>query len=205
MSGDGVLVICPQLMKCAQYQSVVPSPPETHTGIASGTLLSNVLNTLHRLTVPPSRCRRNAVSHCRIEFPGERCGVSPPRKTRQAILRIESTLSEGNWPFRASVSDFRRHTMEWKPSRIVLGGLTSRRSPLLSQAEEKPSADTSILQRGDVFRFIDNAPGSFRNGRRWCAGDPPAIDEICSMQISRLVTNRNSHWQSQWHTDFPTC
>jgi hypothetical protein len=66
MAGHGVLVICPQLMKSAQCQSVVPSPLETHTGIASGTLLSNLLNTLRRLTVPPSRvgastCCRSAI------------------------------------------------------------------------------------------------------------------------------------------------
>ena len=62
-----------------------------------------------------------------------------------------SVGGEGNWPFRASVSDFRRRTVEWKPSRIALGGLTSHRSQLLSQNEEKTSADTSIFRRGDVF------------------------------------------------------
>jgi hypothetical protein len=55
MAGHGVLVICPQLMKSAQCQSVVPSPLETHTGIASGTLPFMSVETLLRLTVLPCR------------------------------------------------------------------------------------------------------------------------------------------------------
>lgn len=68
MAGDGVLVICPRLMKCPQCQSVVASPLETHTDIASRTLTFQLVEHV----TPPDSATQTAIvvlffyfSYCR--------------------------------------------------------------------------------------------------------------------------------------------